>query len=54
MLTIDSLKFLCEGCEREISIAHIVQGDAVLIHQVHPIDKLTIVGVVWIREDTVQ
>ena len=54
MLAIYHFKFLREGCEGEVSFMHIVQGDSVLIHQVHPIDEFTIVRIVGIGEDIVQ
>jgi hypothetical protein len=48
MLAIYHFKLLREGGEGEISLAHIVQGDAVLIHQAHSIHEFAVIGVVWI------
>ena len=53
-LAVDYLELLSEGHKRETGFIYIVQGYLVLVHQVHSIDKFTIVGIIWIWEDVVK
>ena len=53
-LAIYNLIFLCKRCQREISITHVIQGDVVLIHQAHSIDKFAVIRIIGVGEDVIQ
>jgi hypothetical protein len=52
-LAIYDLIFLCKRCQHEISVVHVIQGDVVLIHQAHSIDKFAVIRIIGVGEDIV-
>ena len=52
--TIYDFELLCEGKQGQVCLQYIVLSDFVLVHEMHAIDEFAEIGVVQIREHTIE